>query len=85
MDAPALGVSALQCASGAAADGISNPPIERIVSNLRALGHSVRIDDEVGGTTIVSVVVEDGQITQIFAMRNPHKLARLDVGAELTR
>ncbi|HVO48843.1 MAG TPA: hypothetical protein VMT29_21180 [Steroidobacteraceae bacterium] len=46
MDAPDYGVSALQCASGAAADGISNPPIERIVSNLRALGHSVRVDDE---------------------------------------
>ena len=27
MDAPDLGVSALQCASGAAADGTSNPPI----------------------------------------------------------
>jgi oxaloacetate decarboxylase alpha subunit len=41
-----LGVSALQCASGAAADGISNPPVERIVANLRALGHRVDIDDE---------------------------------------
>ncbi len=46
MDAPDLGVSALQCASGAAADGTSNPPIERIVANLRALGHRVDIDDE---------------------------------------
>jgi oxaloacetate decarboxylase alpha subunit len=46
LDAPDLGVSALQCASGAAADGISNPPIERIVANLRALGHRVVIDDE---------------------------------------
>jgi oxaloacetate decarboxylase alpha subunit len=45
LDAPALGVSALQCASGAAADGISNPPVERIVANLRALGHRVDIDD----------------------------------------
>ena len=45
LDAIDLGVSALQCASGAAADGISNPPVERIVTNLRALGHSVRIDD----------------------------------------
>jgi oxaloacetate decarboxylase alpha subunit len=39
-------VSALQCASGAAADGISNPPIERIVANLRELGHRVEVDDE---------------------------------------
>jgi oxaloacetate decarboxylase alpha subunit len=46
MDAPDYGVSALQCASGAAADGTSNPPSERVVSNLRALGHMVRIDDE---------------------------------------
>ena len=45
MDAPAWGVSAVQCASGAAADGISNPPSERVVSNLRALGHQVDIDD----------------------------------------
>ena len=46
MDAPGYGVHALQCASGAAADGTSNPPAERVVSNLRALGHTVRIDDE---------------------------------------
>jgi oxaloacetate decarboxylase alpha subunit len=46
MDAPGYGVSVLQCASGAAADGTSNPPSERVVANLRALGHSVRIDDE---------------------------------------
>jgi oxaloacetate decarboxylase alpha subunit len=46
LDAPDLGVSALQCASGAAGDGISNPPIERIVANLRALGHRVDVDDE---------------------------------------
>jgi oxaloacetate decarboxylase alpha subunit len=44
MDAPDLGVSALQCASGAAADGISNPPSGRIVANLRALGHNVAVD-----------------------------------------
>ena len=46
MDAPDYGVSALQCASGAAADGNSNPPSERVVANLRALGHRVDIDDE---------------------------------------
>ena len=46
MEAPNLGVSALQCASGAAADGTSNPPAERVVANLRALGHTVRVDDE---------------------------------------
>jgi oxaloacetate decarboxylase alpha subunit len=46
MDAPSWGVSVVQCASGAAADGISNPPSERVVSNLRALGHQVDIDDQ---------------------------------------
>jgi oxaloacetate decarboxylase alpha subunit len=46
MDAPDYGVSALQCASGAAADGNSNPPAERVVANLRAMGHRVDIDDE---------------------------------------
>jgi len=46
MDAPDYGVSALQCASGAAADGTSNPPAERVVANLRALGHRVQVDDE---------------------------------------
>jgi oxaloacetate decarboxylase alpha subunit len=45
MDAPGHGVSALQCASGGAADGTSNPPSERVVANLRALGHTVSIDD----------------------------------------
>jgi oxaloacetate decarboxylase alpha subunit len=46
MDAPDWGVSAVQCASGAAADGISNPHSERVVSNLRMLGHQVDVDDE---------------------------------------
>ncbi|MGH9716184.1 MAG: biotin carboxyl carrier protein [Candidatus Acidiferrales bacterium] len=45
MDAPEWGVSAVQCASGAAADGNSNPPSERVVANLRALGHQIDIDD----------------------------------------
>lgn len=46
MDAPKWGVTTVQCASGAAADGTSNPPSRRVVSNLRALGHSVDIDDD---------------------------------------
>jgi oxaloacetate decarboxylase alpha subunit len=45
MDAPDYGVSAVQCASGAASDGTSNPPCERVVANLRALGHTVDVDD----------------------------------------
>jgi oxaloacetate decarboxylase alpha subunit len=46
MDAVDYGVSALQCASGAAADGISNPPSLRVAENLRALGHTVPVDIE---------------------------------------
>ena len=46
MDAPEWGVSSVQCASGAASDGNSNPPSERVITNLRALGHQVDIDDQ---------------------------------------
>jgi oxaloacetate decarboxylase alpha subunit len=46
MDAVDYGVSAVQCASGATADGISNPPSLRVVENLRALGHRVPVDTE---------------------------------------
>jgi oxaloacetate decarboxylase alpha subunit len=46
MDAPEWGVGAVQCASGAASDGISNPPAERVVANLRELGHHIDIDDQ---------------------------------------
>jgi oxaloacetate decarboxylase alpha subunit len=46
MDAPDLGVGALQCASGAAADGTSNPHALRVTTNLRALGHRVDVDDD---------------------------------------
>jgi RNA polymerase sigma-70 factor (ECF subfamily) len=33
----------------------------------------------------VTFVVEDGQIARTYAMRNPHKLGRLDEVAELRR
>jgi oxaloacetate decarboxylase (Na+ extruding) subunit alpha len=46
MDAPEWGVGTVQCASGAASDGISNPPSERVIANLRELGHRIDIDDE---------------------------------------
>jgi oxaloacetate decarboxylase (Na+ extruding) subunit alpha len=45
MDAPQWGVGTVQCASGAASDGISNPPAERVVANLRELGHRIDVDD----------------------------------------
>lgn len=40
-----LKVEALQCASGAAGDGTSNPPIERVIANLKAQGHTVDVDE----------------------------------------
>ena len=46
MDAPEWGITTVQCASGAASDGISNPPAERVVANLRELGHQIDIDDQ---------------------------------------
>ncbi|MGH9226148.1 MAG: RNA polymerase sigma-70 factor [Acidimicrobiales bacterium] len=46
---------------------------------------AVRID--IGGQvdTAVSLAVENGRITRMYAIRNPHKLARLDRVAALTR
>ena len=46
---------------------------------------AIRID--VGGAvdTAVSLSVEDGRITRIYAVRNPHKLARVDAVNPLSR
>jgi len=41
-----LGIAALQCASGAAGDGTSNPPIERVIANLEAGSRHVSVDKE---------------------------------------
>ena len=46
LEAPNLGVSVVQCASGSAADGTSNPKATRVVANLREMGHSVPLDDD---------------------------------------
>jgi RNA polymerase sigma-70 factor (TIGR02957 family) len=48
-----------------------------------ALGALIDIGGEID--TAVSLVVENGRITHIYAIRNPHKLARLDAVAALTR
>jgi RNA polymerase sigma-70 factor (TIGR02957 family) len=49
-------------------------------------GPAARIDGgEKGGETVISVAIEDGRITHIFAMRNPHKLERIDAAVELRR
>ena len=46
---------------------------------------ALRID--IGGVvdTAVTLAVEDGRITRIYAIRNPHKLAHLDAVAALAR
>jgi len=46
---------------------------------------AIRIDVEGRVDTAVSVVVENGLITRIYAVRNPHKLARLAEPASLSR
>ncbi|MFE7029391.1 RNA polymerase sigma-70 factor [Streptomyces sp. NPDC057621] len=45
---------------------------------------AVRIETD-GESTAVSLVVEDGRVTRIYVVRNPHKLTRLDEPAELAR
>jgi RNA polymerase sigma-70 factor (ECF subfamily) len=42
-----------------------------------------RLNGEVN--TVANLVIEDGRITRIYAVRNPHKLTRLNEVAELTR
>ena len=51
-DAPDYGVETIQCASGAAADGTSNPPAERVLANLKALGHRVVVDEDALGEVV---------------------------------
>jgi RNA polymerase sigma-70 factor (ECF subfamily) len=48
-------------------------------------GPAMRVDLDAALNTVASLVVEDGRITRIYAMRNPLKLARLDEEAELSR
>jgi RNA polymerase sigma-70 factor (TIGR02957 family) len=48
-------------------------------------GPAMRIDLDTALDTVASLVIEDGRITRIYAIRNPHKLARLDEEAELSR
>jgi RNA polymerase sigma-70 factor (ECF subfamily) len=36
-------------------------------------------------TAVMSFVVEDGLVTRVYAISNPHKLERLETVAELRR
>ncbi|MGY1725701.1 RNA polymerase sigma-70 factor [Geodermatophilus sp. SYSU D01062] len=46
---------------------------------------ALRIDPGGEFDTAITVVVEDGRISRVYAMRNPHKLGRLDEPADLRR
>ncbi|GGM57411.1 RNA polymerase sigma24 factor [Micromonospora sonchi] len=48
-------------------------------------GIAARIDPGGENDTAVSFVIDDGRITEIYAIRNPHKLERLGEVAELRR
>ena len=59
---------------------------DAVVGTVRLNGApAARIDLDGGLDTAVSLVVEDGRITRIYAIRNPHKLARLDEEVTLSR
>jgi len=46
---------------------------------------AVRLDPTGELDTAVTFVIENGRISRIYAIRNPHKLARLDAEAALAR
>ncbi len=46
---------------------------------------AVRIDPDGEFNTLLTFAFEDGRISRIYAMRNPHKLERLEQEAELRR
>ncbi|WP_203934898.1 hypothetical protein [Virgisporangium ochraceum] len=48
-------------------------------------GIAARIDPGGENGTAVSFVIEDGRITRIYAIRNPHKFTRLGEATELRR
>jgi len=48
-------------------------------------GPAARVDLDGAMDTVVSLVIEGGRVTRIYAVRNPHKLARLGQEAELSR
>jgi RNA polymerase sigma-70 factor (TIGR02957 family) len=48
-------------------------------------GPAMRIDLDTRLDTVASLLVEDGRIARIYAIRNPEKLVRLDEEAELSR
>ncbi len=64
--------------------GLRNVELEATATWLNG-SPAIRLD--IGGAvdTAVSLTVEDGRITRIYAVRNPHKLAGLAGVTTLTR
>jgi RNA polymerase sigma-70 factor (ECF subfamily) len=60
-------------------------PHVRITTPLVNGAVGARIDPGGELETAITFVVEDGRITRMYAMRNPHKLGRLDEVADLRR
>jgi RNA polymerase sigma-70 factor (ECF subfamily) len=60
-------------------------PQARLVTTALNGSPALRIDVEGEADTAVSLTVEGGRITRIFAVRNPEKLAHLDTEIVLTR
>jgi RNA polymerase sigma-70 factor (TIGR02957 family) len=63
----------------------SAAPTAKVESVLLNGAAAVRIDLEGAADTAVSLTVEGGRITRIYAVRNPHKLARLEAETRITR
>jgi RNA polymerase sigma-70 factor (ECF subfamily) len=78
---------------------VSGPKtVGRLLSNFASLSPGARLGaiwlngapglwiDQAGEfNTAISLAIEDGRITRIYAIRNPEKLARLDQTAQLSR
>jgi RNA polymerase sigma-70 factor, ECF subfamily len=73
-------------------------PVARVLSGFAAVAGTVQVEIvlvngapgarivlEGAVDTVVSLAVEDGRITRIYAVRNPQKLARLEAETPLTR
>jgi hypothetical protein len=61
------------------------PPSTHVVTLLLNGSVAARIDPGGELDTALALAVEDGRITRIYAIRNPHKLGRLNRVAKLRR
>jgi RNA polymerase sigma-70 factor (ECF subfamily) len=79
---PIVGSERVVAFLGRFAEFAPNAPITTALLNG---AFAARIDPAGELDTAVTFVVENGRITRIYAIRNPHKLARLDTVAQLRR